>query len=373
MTRLPGVEAVRRRVASRAMHAAFHASDARLCHAGELAGARIRRVLICRPNHRLGNLLLLTPLLQELQHELPDARVDILAAGGAATSLFAGFDNVGRVYCLSRRIVRHPFATAGIVLQLRRIHYDLAIDPCEASQSSRLLASAVRARRTLGVLPQDLSSGALAEDPLCRMPRHMAHLPVWLLRRALRGTPTAPAAAWPPLSIRISAEETAQAHDALTRLSCACAQMPQRAVVGVFAEATGQKRYPRVWWERFIATFRTAHPDCTLLEILPPDGRPRLALQLPTFSSPNPRAVAALIARMDGFISADCGVMHLASAAGTPTLGLFSVTDAVRYQPYGHGSMAITTPDKTPEEIARLAHAWLVSLATGAPQTDAPC
>ena len=28
--------------------------------------AEIKRILICRPNHRLGNLLLLTPLLQEV-------------------------------------------------------------------------------------------------------------------------------------------------------------------------------------------------------------------------------------------------------------------------------------------------------------------
>ena len=38
----------------------------------------IKRVLICRPNHRLGNLLLITPLLQEVIANFPDCKIDLL-------------------------------------------------------------------------------------------------------------------------------------------------------------------------------------------------------------------------------------------------------------------------------------------------------
>ena len=36
----------------------------------------VKRILICRPNHRLGNLLLLSPLVQELESTLPNSEID---------------------------------------------------------------------------------------------------------------------------------------------------------------------------------------------------------------------------------------------------------------------------------------------------------
>ncbi|MDE2497373.1 MAG: hypothetical protein KGK35_06045, partial [Xanthomonadaceae bacterium] len=57
-------------------------------------------------------------------------------------------------------------------------------------------------------------------------------------------------------------------------------------------------------------------------------------------------------------------VMHLASASGTPTIGLFSVTDVSKYEPCGRGSRALVTNGKTPEEIARLASAHMENLHT---------
>lgn len=61
------------------------------------------------------------------------------------------------------------------------------------------------------------------------------------------------------------------------------------------------------------------------------------------------RALGAL----DAFVTADCGVMHLASAAGVRTTGLFKVTDASRYGPYGLGSSSIAADDMAPEAAAR--------------------
>ncbi|MGH8183805.1 MAG: hypothetical protein ACREPH_09105, partial [Rhodanobacteraceae bacterium] len=56
-----------------------------------------------------------------------------------------------------------------------------------------------------------------------------------------------------------------------------------------------------------------------------------------------------------------CGVMHLASASGAPTLGLFSVTEALKYAPYGHGSLALDTRGKSPEDIVQAAGALIES------------
>src|SRR5690606_40168455 len=48
----------------------------------------VKHILVVRPNHRLGNLLMLTPLLQELEMVFPNAKVDIFAKGGISPTLF---------------------------------------------------------------------------------------------------------------------------------------------------------------------------------------------------------------------------------------------------------------------------------------------
>lgn len=353
---------VRRRIVRTALAPVFRASDARLRETRNLSGRDVRRILICRPNHRLGNLLLLTPLLAELERVFPEATVDLVLAGDDGAGLFAAFGNVRHVYALSRRMVRHPLALLRTALQIRRAGYDLAIDPCEASQSGRLVVAVANAKYVVGLPRNRKSADADDSAALLAAPRHMAQWPVYLLRHALaRRLPDADRD-FPVPDIRLSADERRLASAALDELLRADGQPHAGMVVGVFAEATGGKRYPRGWWQRFIGAVRRAHPDCAFVEILPPDGRPRLALGLPTFCSQSPRKVAAMISDMTCFVSADCGVMHLASASGTPTLGLFSVTDVSKYEPYGRGSRAFVTNGKSPEEVAQLASAHVESL-----------
>ncbi|MBS0383704.1 MAG: hypothetical protein JSR56_14875 [Proteobacteria bacterium] len=195
---------------------------------------------------------------------------------------------------------------------------------------------------------------------------------MYLLRSASARRPPDTERDFPELDIRLSADERKQPREVLDGLLRAHGKSHAQLVVGVFAEATGGKRYPRDWWQRFIAEVRAHHPDCAFFEILPPDGQPRLALDLPTFCSRNPRDVAAMISNMTCFVSADCGVMHLASASGTPTLGLFSVTEVPKYEPYGRGSRALVTNGKTPEEIARLASTHMESLLASTGRESGP-
>ncbi|MCR5862590.1 hypothetical protein LRS05_10705 [Flavobacterium sp. J372] len=46
-----------------------------------LDAATIERILVVRPNHRLGNTLMLTPLVREINHLLPGATVDLFVKG----------------------------------------------------------------------------------------------------------------------------------------------------------------------------------------------------------------------------------------------------------------------------------------------------
>ena len=46
---------------------------------GEAVGTNdaIKKILVCRPNHRLGSLLLLQPLVQELESTFPNSKIDL--------------------------------------------------------------------------------------------------------------------------------------------------------------------------------------------------------------------------------------------------------------------------------------------------------
>lgn len=357
---------IRRRIVRWAMQPLFEASDRRLRHSKDLLGTEVRRILVCRPNHRLGNLLLLTPLIAELERVFPNAEVDVVLAGDEG-ELFRAFRNVKHVYSLSRRMVRHPIATLRIARQIRRAKYDLAIDPCQASQSGRLLVAWANAKYVVGV-PR---SGAPADPETVAVmrcaPPHMAQWPVYLLRNVFGRKSSGMNHGIPALDVRLAPAERHRARTLLDNLLNVEGKPLPSVIIGVFAEATGAKRYSPEWWHRFIREVQSHHPDYAILEIAPPDGRPRLATGFPCFSSPSPRGVAAMISNMTCFVSADCGVMHLASASGTPTVGLFSVTDALKYEPYGHGSRAFITNGKSPEDIAHLVSAVIAGFNKRAP------
>jgi ADP-heptose:LPS heptosyltransferase len=54
---------------------------------------------------------------------------------------------------------------------------------------------------------------------------------------------------------------------------------------------------------------------------------------------------AAVLARCALFIGNDTGLMHLAAACGTPTLGLFGPSPVGRYAPWGPHAATVCTTD----------------------------
>ena len=118
-----------------------------LVREGELPVAGIQRVLICRPNHRLGNTVMLTALMSEIENRFPGAEVDVLGSGGATRSVFGGFDCLGELFLLDRRALRHPLATISTLRKLRAKRYDLVVDAAAGSSSGRIAANLARAVR----------------------------------------------------------------------------------------------------------------------------------------------------------------------------------------------------------------------------------
>lgn len=303
----------------------------RLCQPGELPVHGIHRVLVCRPNHRLGNMVLISPLLREIETLYPGAEIDIAGAGCAAQVLYGSRFQVRRIINFPRRAVHHPWLTAQLVHELRGNTYDLAIDPCTGSGSGRLALRICRARYKVGF--PDLPAGGEPDGPWAAGPEHLAKRSVFLMRTAYAGTT---ATEWPTLDVQLSPDDLRHGACALANiLGREGGEAGMHPVIGIFGNATGPKRLPEHWWEAFTTALRAHRPDIRIVEVLAEHGRSQLPGVTASFYTRDLRKLASVLANMQGFVSADCGVMHLAAAVGTPTLGLFTQSNRNKYTPYG--------------------------------------
>ncbi|HWU77712.1 MAG TPA: glycosyltransferase family 9 protein [Rhodanobacter sp.] len=354
----------RRKAVAAALGRMFRRVGGALCEPGGLPRDGIHRVLVCRPNHRLGNSVLISPLISEIEALYPGAEIDVLGSHATET-LSAERFRIHQVFVLPRKIARHPWTSIRALRALRRCRYDLAIDACNGSQSGRIVLAMAQARYKLG-FPDPLLNPASAWHALA-WPDHLAHRGVFLLRKAYAGVT---ASVYPPLNLEVTVGDRCQAAAVLTAV-CGGLRRQPGATVAIFPNATGAKCYGEQWWAQFVDTFQSLCPQAMLVDLLAAHGRSQLGSRLTPFYSQNLRRLAAMIACMDGFISADCGVMHLAAASGTPTLGLFSVTDPVKYAPYGGANAALDTREMSPVSAATAAAQWFGAVMTARANADA--
>jgi ADP-heptose:LPS heptosyltransferase len=343
-----GIEDLRRSVTARMMRGVFRAGSA---SGATLPRTGIHRILICRSVHTLGDSLTLTPLLAELADVYPGAEVDIVSGCPVADALFDTFPNVHAVHRMPRHIAGHLLATARILHAMRRKHYDLVIDPDPQSQSGRLLALSAHATHSLGYVGPQKSGTPTHGVAIPAGLRHKAMTPVYLLRSATGEDPAA--RPYPQPGMVLSDAELECGRRTLARL--AAKNPPSEADgprIGVFANATRNKLLAGDWWQAFIEALESTLSNCKMVEILPASGKSMLADRFPCYYSSDVRKMAAMIANLDAFVSADCGVMHLSWATGTPTVGLFNVTDPAEWGPFGKQCGALRLDGSTPAEAA---------------------
>lgn len=327
--------------------------------------ATVRRIVVLRPNHRIGNTLLLTPLMQELEARFPEAEVALVTAGGAARPVFSAYPRMTTQYAFPGKSYRHPFRVLRMLARLRQEQYDIAIDPTTRSRAGRFLLQFVRARRRIGYAWGVARQDRILTDAVNRAhaPAHHAEIPLYLLRAALRppGTPEPDAsAANLPLDIRLS---DAERQVGVRELAFALghAEPGPQPVVGLYAHATGEKCFPPEWWHGVVSAMRARSPTLQLIEFLPEDGHSRLGDQVRGTYTPDLRTLAAKIAATSLFVIADGGILHLADAAGAKVLALFRTTAPSQYAPRGPGCLALSAADEAPGAVAERICALLAS------------
>ncbi|MCS3870473.1 ADP-heptose:LPS heptosyltransferase [Chryseobacterium ginsenosidimutans] len=304
----------------------------------------IKRILISRPNHRLGNLLLLSPLVQEVIDTFPESKIDLFVKGGITPSIYKNYTNIDKITQLPKKPFSNLFQYIKGWTSIRTKRYDLVINASFGSSSGRLSTLFANSKyRLFGDFDENCSSqysdyGHSAKNSVYNLRDYLSKL------GKSENTDKVPS-----LDLKLDKNEIQKGKEKLLELV-----KNDKKTICLFTNATGEKCYSESWWTEFYDKLEKAFPEYNIIELLPVENISKLNFKIPSFYSKDIREMGAFIANCVLFIAADNGVMHLASASGTPTVGLFSVTDENAYKPYGNKSFSINTGNVDNEGIIDL-------------------
>jgi len=306
--------------------------------------SKVNRVLISRPNHRLGNLLLITPLLQEVILTFPDAKIDLFVKGGIAPLIFKEYEAVDQIISLPRKPMKELRKYLAVWVALKKNKYDIVINVDKGSSSGRISANIANAG--CKVFGDEFEEGPI----LFADYQHIAKQPIYNFRNILpyfgKSNEARPI---PAMDMRLTTEEIAAGKKILTDLV-----KNDRKSICIFTFATGDKCYPPSWWEPFYELLLKEFPNYNIVEMLPAENVSQINFKAPSFYSMDVREMGAVLNNMAVFIGADSGIVHLAEAAKVPTVALFSVTDKNIYQPYRKKSLGINTNETSIEDCVEI-------------------
>lgn len=297
----------------------------------------IKRVLVNRPNQRLGNTLLMTPLIQEIVKNYPNAEIDLFVKGKVSPIVFENYPQVKQIIELPKKPFKELIAYLNVWLKIRKHKYDLVINVDKQSSSGRLSTSFAQSKYKL--FGDEFLSDTNQENQL-----HQAQYPVYQFRKFLElFDKIERTEAIPSLNIQLSAKEIEDGKKLLNEI----VKDPTKKTLAFFTFATGTKCYDVVWWDEFYAMFYPKYEEeYNLIEILPVENISMLSHKLPEFYSKDVREIAAVMYNCELLIAADSGMMHLSCAAPVKTIGLFKSEGFLeRYKPYGKGNAVVIAKD----------------------------
>lgn len=300
----------------------------------------IKNVLIIRPNHRLGNQLLLTPIVQEVINTFPNCEVDLFVKGGVAFPVFENYKQVNKIIQLPKKPFSNLFKYAKSWFSIKNRKYDLIINGDKNSSSGRLLTQMARAKiKVFGESYNELENTFQDYE-------HISKYPIYNLRHYLSKLGfNKNESKLPVLDIKLSDKEVSNGKKILDDII-----ENNKKTICIYTNATGHKCYSETWWETFYSRLLKEYPNYNIVEMLPIENISKINFKAPHFYSKDIREMAAIIKNTSIFIAADNGVMHLASAALVTCIGFFSVTNEKIYGPYGNGSMALNTNNTNIED-----------------------
>ncbi|MFO7767725.1 MAG: glycosyltransferase family 9 protein [bacterium] len=293
-----------------------------------------QRVLFVRHDDRIGNLVLLTPLLQGARQLWPGAEIGVLV-GPRYADLYRDQVFVDAIWVLEkRRILRNPARFFRLLKRLRAHDYDMAFD-CSHMHSFSLTGAALTyfSAAPLRVAYERGAAGDFAN--LLVEPLHAEHHESDILLNLLR--PFADRLPSPPMRLHTTKEARWNAE-----MLFAARDIPEDAVVlGVHVGGRGAKRWPV---ERWLEVLRrvTDLLDVRVAVFCGPEEAEMAGTlagetgrEVTVFEALGLETLAAAVERCHVFLAPDTGPMHMAVALEVPTVAVFLEDTWKRYGPRG--------------------------------------
>lgn len=289
---------------------------------------QVKKVLICRPNHRLGNNLLLTPLVNEITIIFPNSEIHLFTKGDISDIIFENYKDVVKLIKLPRKPFTNLIEYLTCWLSILDDNYDIVINSNNQSSSGILATKLSKSKyKFYNILNDKLTH---LEDY-----KHHAKNPIYNLRYQFKNQLDRVNKTIPKLDLKLRDYEIINGGKLLKSMF-----RDQKPIISIFTFATAEKCLSKNWWSDLYSKLKNFE-NYNILEILPAENLSQIDFVSKSYYSRDIREIASVMSNVKIFIGADSGMMHLAHASKTKTIGLFNVTKPEYYGVYGNGNISV--------------------------------
>ncbi len=332
----------------------------------DIAAEDISKILLVRQDTRLGNLVLMTPMIRALKEVFPDCSIDILISSGME-DIFDGNPAVDDLVIFDKDAAKIlPWRYLGLISDLKREKYDIAIDVSNGhhySFNNVMLTALSGARYSLGYDRED--AGAFLGTVMPPLPPDNTHF-----ADALTGLVNVLSPVSGEYGLELKVAETAREQaekildeNGISVLDSFCIIHPG----GRGRKQWGAEHFTELIERLFVET------GFPVLVIGGP-GEDDI-IEMMKKSSNVPFAIVqdisiaemmALIERCDLFVSNDTGPMHIATALGRCTVAVFTSSNYRVYGPRGNNTRIVTSSTGKPavDDVLMAIHDLIKSCAS---------
>jgi len=289
----------------------------------------IRKIAVVRQDNRIGNLILIIPLIKALKEDYPDCELHLIT-GYKYGEILSHVKEVDEIILFNqKRAVKNPFYYFGFRKKLRKADYDLVIDAgsmTSLSVNNILLGKAARSKVFVGYDRKESSSFLNISVPIIDENSHESymflHLADYLSGKKRSNYP----------SLTPTNGEIAEAEEVIHNLGIE----QEDKIIGINIGG----RYDKRWdFDSFLKLITSLQNDGNKIIVFSGPDEIDLVEKVDkirgnnifNFNSPPIGLLFGLISKCTLFITGDTGPLHLAAAMDIPCVQLFLVDNYKRY------------------------------------------
>ncbi|WP_254902849.1 glycosyltransferase family 9 protein [Halomonas sp. CSM-2] len=321
----------------------------------------IKKILIIRPNFRLGNALISTPAIDAFRERFPSARIDYLATDKTWPLLQQR--PVDHFHLLSRTAILRPWQYVTLCRRLRAQNYDLAVQVSGGSTSGFIVTRLIGARYSMGARKghqrwysiEVEGKSSHAYDAIVNLTRPLGV--------ACRNRPL----------LQLTEQERYQAITKIRQLFSLHINQPSDSdFIAIFVGGHQNKRWPLAFWQMLIDDIEVCKIRYVVFlgpeefRLLAPIEQRLMSSRYGSLCPPLPiRHFAAVLERARLLVTPDSGPMHLAAAIDVATISLVRQKKSLAFVPREAYDTILWRPDIS--TVVDAIHANLDRQATAAP------